>query len=205
MHAQPDAEITLEANPGTFEAHKFAEFRALGINRLSIGIQSFDPQHLRSLGRIHDERERDMDATGVLGSLNFPSMSGFAGQLWAKHDDKEVSIALLRAYNGWLAEFGSYAADKMAGLALISLYDPEAGARELERCAKMGLKGAMIWCSPPQEQPYSSDVYDPFWAAAQEMKMPISLHAITGMGIESQWNWGERYMRTTVLGYEVEK
>ena len=37
------------------------------------------------------------------------------------------------------------------------------------------------------------------------MKMPISLHAITGMGVESQWNWGERYMRTTVLGYEVEK
>ncbi len=53
----PEAEITLEANPGTFEAHKFAEFRALGVNRLSIGIQSFDPQHLRALGRIHDERE----------------------------------------------------------------------------------------------------------------------------------------------------
>ena len=50
----PDAEITLEANPGTFEAHKFAEFRSLGINRLSIGIQSFNPGHLRVLGRIHD-------------------------------------------------------------------------------------------------------------------------------------------------------
>ena len=50
----PDAEITLEANPGTFEARKFAEFRALGINRLSIGIQSFDSGHLRALGRIHD-------------------------------------------------------------------------------------------------------------------------------------------------------
>ena len=53
----PDAEITLEANPGTFEAQKFADFRALGVNRLSIGIQSFDPQHLQALGRIHDERE----------------------------------------------------------------------------------------------------------------------------------------------------
>ena len=50
----PDAEITLEANPGTFEARKFAEFRTLGINRLSIGIQSFNPVHLRVLGRIHD-------------------------------------------------------------------------------------------------------------------------------------------------------
>jgi oxygen-independent coproporphyrinogen-3 oxidase len=52
-----DAEITLEANPGTAEAGKFRDFRAAGVNRLSIGIQSFDPRHLMSLGRIHDERE----------------------------------------------------------------------------------------------------------------------------------------------------
>ncbi len=48
------AEVTLEANPGTFEVQKFADFRAAGINRLSIGIQSFNPRHLQSLGRIHD-------------------------------------------------------------------------------------------------------------------------------------------------------
>lgn len=51
------AEVTLEANPGTFEAGKFADFRAAGINRLSIGIQSFNPGHLQSLGRIHDGNE----------------------------------------------------------------------------------------------------------------------------------------------------
>lgn len=54
---EPDAEITLEANPGTAEAHKFAGFRAAGVNRLSIGIQSFNAQHLKALGRIHDDRE----------------------------------------------------------------------------------------------------------------------------------------------------
>jgi oxygen-independent coproporphyrinogen-3 oxidase len=53
----PDAEITLEANPGTFEADKFAEFRRLGVNRLSIGIQSFNARHLKALGRIHDDGE----------------------------------------------------------------------------------------------------------------------------------------------------
>ena len=52
-----EAEITLEANPGTFEAEKFAQYRALGVNRLSIGIQSFDPVHLKALGRIHDRDE----------------------------------------------------------------------------------------------------------------------------------------------------
>ncbi|MDD5462277.1 MAG: radical SAM family heme chaperone HemW [Methylococcales bacterium] len=50
-------EITLEANPGTFESHKFAEFRALGINRLSIGIQSFDDRLLKKLGRVHSAQE----------------------------------------------------------------------------------------------------------------------------------------------------
>jgi putative oxygen-independent coproporphyrinogen III oxidase len=52
-----DCEITLEANPGTFEAEKFRGYRAAGVNRLSIGIQSFNPKHLKALGRIHDEAE----------------------------------------------------------------------------------------------------------------------------------------------------
>jgi len=122
---------------------------------------------------------------------------------WLK--DPGLQADCFRVYNDWLAEFVSYDPKHMAGLPMISLYDPKAGACELERCAKMGLKGAMIWCSPPEGQPYSSDIYDPFWAAAQELKMPVSLHAITGMGMESQYNWGERYMRATVLSHEVEK
>lgn len=57
-----DAEITLEANPGTFEARKFADFRAAGVNRLSVGVQSFQPANLKALGRIHD----DVQARGAL-------------------------------------------------------------------------------------------------------------------------------------------
>jgi putative oxygen-independent coproporphyrinogen III oxidase len=53
----PDCEVTLEANPGTFEAEKFRGYRDAGVNRLSIGIQSFDSAHLRALGRIHDGEE----------------------------------------------------------------------------------------------------------------------------------------------------
>lgn len=51
------AEITMEANPGTFESEKFRSYRHSGINRLSIGIQSFDARHLQALGRIHDGDE----------------------------------------------------------------------------------------------------------------------------------------------------
>lgn len=55
LHA--DAEITLEANPGTAEAEKFKAFRAAGVNRLSLGIQSFNDEKLKALGRIHDSHE----------------------------------------------------------------------------------------------------------------------------------------------------
>ena len=54
---EPLAEITLEANPGTAEAQKFSDFRAAGVNRLSLGIQSFSARHLQLLGRIHDGDE----------------------------------------------------------------------------------------------------------------------------------------------------
>jgi oxygen-independent coproporphyrinogen-3 oxidase len=54
---EADAEVTLEANPGTFEAQKFRDFRAAGVNRLSIGIQSFDDRFLKALGRVHDSAE----------------------------------------------------------------------------------------------------------------------------------------------------
>jgi len=57
LPVEAHAEITLEANPGTAEAQKFADFRAAGVNRLSLGIQSFNPRHLQALGRIHDDRE----------------------------------------------------------------------------------------------------------------------------------------------------
>jgi putative oxygen-independent coproporphyrinogen III oxidase len=52
-----EAEITLEANPGTFESEKFRDFRSAGVNRLSIGIQSFNAQHLEALGRVHNAAE----------------------------------------------------------------------------------------------------------------------------------------------------
>ena len=54
---EPGCEVTLEANPGTFEAAKFAAFAAAGVNRLSIGVQSFDDAQLRRLGRVHDRTQ----------------------------------------------------------------------------------------------------------------------------------------------------
>ncbi|MEQ1815452.1 MAG: radical SAM family heme chaperone HemW [Nitrosomonas sp.] len=77
------AEVTLEANPGTFEAQKFADFRAAGINRLSIGIQSFNAQHLKALGRVHNDQEahRAVDiALKNFDNINLDLMYALPGQ-----------------------------------------------------------------------------------------------------------------------------
>ena len=57
LRLAPDCEITLEANPGTFEKNRFRAFRSAGVTRLSIGVQSFNDRHLRSLGRVHDSAQ----------------------------------------------------------------------------------------------------------------------------------------------------
>ena len=83
LTVEPDAEVTLEANPGTVEARKFRDFRAAGVNRLSLGIQSFDPRHLKALGRIHDDREarRAIEiALRNFDNVNFDLMYGLPGQ-----------------------------------------------------------------------------------------------------------------------------
>ena len=83
----PDAEVTLEANPGTFEREKFAGYRAAGVNRLSLGIQSFDPKHLAALGRVHDadEARRAADAAlAIFGNVNFDLMYALPRQTVAE-------------------------------------------------------------------------------------------------------------------------
>ncbi|MET3117855.1 putative oxygen-independent coproporphyrinogen III oxidase [Undibacterium sp. GrIS 1.8] len=91
------AEITMEANPGTFEAEKFRSYRQSGINRLSIGIQSFNSQHLQALGRIHDgdEARRAIDiAQRYFDNFNLDLMFALPGQtLEQAKSDVETAIA----------------------------------------------------------------------------------------------------------------
>ena len=93
----PSLEITMEANPGTVEQQRFADYRQLGINRLSLGIQSFNPAHLKTLGRIHDDRQahKAIEAARLAGfdNLNLDIMHGLPGQTLAE-GLKDLSQAL---------------------------------------------------------------------------------------------------------------
>ncbi len=80
---EKNIEITLETNPGTFEVDKFKAFKDIGINRLSIGVQSFKDHHLKSLGRIHSAQEASVacfEATKIFDNFNIDLMYGLEGQ-----------------------------------------------------------------------------------------------------------------------------
>ncbi len=92
-----DCEVTLEANPGTFEAQRFASYRASGVNRLSIGIQSFEDAKLKALGRIHD-RAQAFAAIDIaqrhFENFNLDLMVGLPGQTLAElQADVENALA----------------------------------------------------------------------------------------------------------------
>jgi oxygen-independent coproporphyrinogen-3 oxidase len=82
----PDCEVTLEANPGSAEAHRFAGYLGAGVNRLSIGVQSFDDGALQRIGRIHDARAAhqavEMAQAAGLERINIDLMYGLPGQSW---------------------------------------------------------------------------------------------------------------------------
>ena len=149
------------------------------------------------------DRLKDMQLDGVEASVLYTTM-GFV-LFWL--EDAEFQEDCFRVYNDWLAEFCAYAPACFAGLALISLFDVARAGRELERCAKMGLKGALIWAAPPEDRPYTLPEYDPFWAAAQETRMPLSLHTLTGRTRASQQdesNISELYARMVVRTQETQ-
>ncbi len=83
---EPGCEITLEANPGTFERDRFRAFRAAGVTRLSVGVQSFDDAHLKALGRVHDRAQAIAaveEAAAAFDTFNLDLMYALPGQTLA--------------------------------------------------------------------------------------------------------------------------
>ena len=99
-------EITLEANPGTAEASKFEDYRSVGINRLSLGIQSFDDTHLQSLGRVHDglqaRKAIDIAKRSGFENLNLDLMHGLPTQVEADAlKDLHIALDFSPAHLSW--------------------------------------------------------------------------------------------------------
>ncbi len=121
------------------------------------------------------ERIKDQERDGVVAEVIYPSFGMRLFQL----EDSGLRTACFRAYNDWLSEYCSYDRRRLAGIATIALDDISHGTEELNRIAKQGLKGAMIWGEAPAEKPYNDPEYNSFWAAAQDLGIPVSLHTVT--------------------------
>jgi len=156
-----------------------------GIGLISNAGARFEaPETISGQGRFEDvprggydpvQHLRDMEVDGVAGEVLYPSQ----GLFYFRVADTALMSAIFRAYNDWLAEFCKTDASRLKGIAMINLDDVQDGIRELERAARLGLGGAMITEYPLEHRRYDQPEYEPFWAAAQALGMPLSLHTAT--------------------------
>jgi predicted TIM-barrel fold metal-dependent hydrolase len=166
-------------------AFRGAELPNIGLNAVAgrppaeYGIDPTSFGDMRPGCYDHDERVRDMNANGVLGSLCFPSMTGFCGQLFARVDDKDLARALVQAYNDWHIDTwcGSHPG-RFIPLSIPALWDPEEMAAEVRRVAKKGCH-AVTFSENPQKLGYPSlhsEHWDPFWKACSDENTVVCLH-----------------------------
>jgi predicted TIM-barrel fold metal-dependent hydrolase len=169
------------------------EYDAWIINGMQVGTlgavmqagQRFeDPSQIDFLGVWEDVRKGAYDPQamlaeneedGVWGSCLQPSQ----GLFWYRIPDSELLTEICRVYNDWIADFCKADPERLKGIAMLNVDDVEVGVRELERVKKLGLVGAFIPVSPLPERPYRDPVYDPLWATAQDLSMPLLLHIAT--------------------------
>jgi predicted TIM-barrel fold metal-dependent hydrolase len=118
------------------------------------------------------ERVKEMDREGIEAEMMYTSM----GLTMYAFKDRGFRDASFRAFNDWMAEFCSYAPKRLFGIAMIPTDEIDRDVAELERCAKMGLRGAMLSISQESGETYSSGRFDRLLAAFNDMEIPISLH-----------------------------
>ena len=120
-------------------------------------------------------RLEHMDQDGVTADILYPTAALRA--FTAPHKLQEKAF---RIYNDWLADYCKTAPKRLFGVPCLSVYDIDWAAKEMQRCADMGLKGALIWQVPDPALPLNSRHYDKLWAVAQELGTPVNFHILSG-------------------------
>ncbi|MDE2801368.1 MAG: amidohydrolase family protein [Chloroflexota bacterium] len=126
----------------------------------------------------YDVKERllDQEIDGIDAEVIYPSVIFNVYQV----EDRNVLNATFRLYNDWVADYCSKSPDRLFPLASLQLYDLDEAIAEMERSKLMGHVGASIPASAPPDKLYVDPWYDKFWAAAEEMQMPLNMHIFTG-------------------------
>jgi uncharacterized protein len=165
-----------EAAP-LFPAHKLGE-----------GFQQ------RAGGGDPHARIKEMEVDGLSAEVLYPTLMLGLFAL----NDAGLQQACFRVYNDWLMDYCSVDRNRLIGVAAISIYDVDHAVKELERCRKGGLRGALIWQAPHPDIPFTSDHYEKFWAAAQDLAAPVSMHILTGHSYHARERKGLEHYRGSV-------
>ena len=148
------------------------------------GTRFDDPEKLSYRDRVENVRPgaydpdahvKDMDIDGVDVGFIYPTNSLFAFSL----PDAELLTPVFKTYNDWLAEFCQAHPKRLKGIGMLNVDFVDSAVKELERCAKLGLPGAMIAVFPTAGKPYDLPEYEPLWDAAVDLGIPLSLHTGT--------------------------
>ena len=120
------------------------------------------------------ERLKAMEVDGVVGEVVY---STIGTRLYTVDVRGELLSACFRALNDWSADFGRAYPGKLKGTGVISFDDIDGAVSEIQRCAKMGLSGFVIPAYQSEERHYDEPEFEPFWAAAEEIGLPIGMHS----------------------------
>jgi len=139
-------------------------------------------------------RLADLAVDGVSAEVLYPTV----GMRFFTIEDPAFANACIRAYNSFAADFCAERPERFRAVGVIHLDDMAGALDEMERCRDLGLVGAMIAVHPAEAVPYHDAAYDPFWAAAERLGMPVSLHTSTPRRIKA-----DRTPLEMFLGYQV--
>ena len=134
-----------------------------------------------------EERLKEQTVDGVIGEVMYPSVNMAA----FSYPERDVVHAVMKRHNDWIHDYSSHAPERLVPIACLPLPEVDEAIAELQRIAKMGIRGAAIPCTAPIEKPYSHPDFEPFWDAAEEAGLPISMHIFCGstsdMGLPAHW------------------
>jgi uncharacterized protein len=126
------------------------------------------------------ERVALLDQENLRRSVLYPTI----GLLWeAEVDDPEISLAYVRAYNRWIADFCRGSGGRLVPIAHLTLLDPEGSAAELERAVADGCRGGFVCPFTHTRKPHGHPDHDPLYAKAVELDVPLAIHPT----FEPQW------------------
>src|SRR5262245_35255490 len=132
----------------------------------------------------HDAEARlaYMDEVGIWAQVMYPNVGGFGNQAFLKMDDPELQLACVRAYNDWMSDWCAADARRLLAITATPFWDVDATVAEVERCAAKGHRGVLFTGEPQRfELPFIGDPHwDPLWASAQDLGVPISFHIGSG-------------------------